>query len=415
MTEHFIPLRKADVVALCTSDQRLDSAQRAGLVEVCALLASTFHFEFHRHVEELKDLYAPMDPDLDTRPLTATTPAQLVDHQQRLGAALQVLLERANYRRLDEADLNRALSEESVFRVRLHCQLDDFAELVLYARGLKTGTHGLRTWFGLRRTEIAVDYYERVVIYARFQPSDHFPAKRRAALPFIPGSTILKLFRNIPRADLEMLFPNVEVRMKTADQLMLGVPAVAGGIVVLSTKLAATLLLISGLVLFWIGMRPEQPAFNHQHLVGLGLGVSALATFLWRQFNAFKNRKMKFMKALSDSLYFKNLDNNAGVFHRVVDDAEEEECKETILAYTFLLAERTPLIADALDQRIEAWFRDTHGITVDFEVADALAKLVRLGLAHEAGGAYTAVPVVEAKVELDRRWDGYFAFHQAKA
>ena len=48
------------------------------------------------------------------------------------------------------------------------------------------------------------------------------------------------------------------------------------------------------------------------------------------------------MKALADSLYFKNLDNNAGVFHHLVDAAEEEEFKEAVLAYYFLLtAEKT--------------------------------------------------------------------------
>ena len=37
------------------------------------------------------------------------------------------------------------------------------------------------------------------------------------------------------------------------------------------------------------------------------------------------------MKALSDNLYFKNLDNNAGVFHHLIDAAEEEEVKEAIV------------------------------------------------------------------------------------
>ena len=36
------------------------------------------------------------------------------------------------------------------------------------------------------------------------------------------------------------------------------------------------------------------------------------------------------MKALSDNLYFKNLDNNAGVFHTLIDAAEEEDIKEAL-------------------------------------------------------------------------------------
>ena len=43
------------------------------------------------------------------------------------------------------------------------------------------------------------------------------------------------------------------------------------------------------------------------------------------------------MKTLADNLYFKNLDNNTCVFHRLIDATEEEENKEVILAYYFLL------------------------------------------------------------------------------
>ena len=49
------------------------------------------------------------------------------------------------------------------------------------------------------------------------------------------------------------------------------------------------------------------------------------------------------MKALSDNLYFKNLDNNAGVFYHLIDAAEEEEFKEAVLAYYFLLTAKDPV------------------------------------------------------------------------
>jgi hypothetical protein len=42
-----------------------------------------------------------------------------------------------------------------------------------------------------------------------------------------------------------------------------------------------------------------------------------------------------FMKTLGDNLYFKNLDNNAGVFFHIIAEAEEEEFKEALLGYLF--------------------------------------------------------------------------------
>jgi hypothetical protein len=34
--------------------------------------------------------------------------------------------------------------------------------------------------------------------------------------------SLIKLFHNVPKADLEMLFPNSRVRMKTIDKLIIG-------------------------------------------------------------------------------------------------------------------------------------------------------------------------------------------------
>jgi hypothetical protein len=65
----------------------------------------------------------------------------------------------------------------------------------------------------------------------------------------------------------------------------------------------------------------------------------------------FKNRKIQFMKALSENLDFRNLDNDAGVFHFLLDAAEEEVTEE-VLAYHFPRTAARPLTAAELDRRI---------------------------------------------------------------
>ena len=57
------------------------------------------------------------------------------------------------------------------------------------------------------------------------------------------------------------------------------------------------------------------------------------------------------------------------------------------------------------------WLADRAGVTIDFEIGDALAKLLRLGLvrADEAGGLH-ATPPAEALTALDVRWDGYYHY-----
>ena len=117
------------------------------------------------------------------------------------------------------------------------------------------------------------------------------------------------------------------------------------------------------------------------------------------------------MKALSDNLYFKNLDNNAGVFHTLIDAAEEEDIKEALLAYTFLLKSESGLSAQMLDEQIEAWFKTKYKCELDFEISDALEKLTRMRLVTCTNDVYSAINLDHAKTILDERWDNLFQYN----
>ncbi len=208
----------------------------------------------------------------------------------------------------------------------------------------------------------------------------------------------------------ETLSSWVGLKKKTIDKLIIGVPAVIRGIVMLATKLGATLLLTWSLIAFWLNLHEDPVVLDQTALLVLAAGFGALGAFLWKQFNNFKNRKIHFMKTLADSLYFKNLDNNTGVFHRLIDAAEEEECKETILVYYFLLRANASLAIDDLDQIIENWFQSQYQHSFDFEINDAIAKLVDLGLVKQSNQLFSAISLHDARVQLDALWDGYFEF-----
>ena len=118
------------------------------------------------------------------------------------------------------------------------------------------------------------------------------------------------------------------------------------------------------------------------------------------------------MKALSDNLYFKNLDNNAGVFYHLIDAAEEEEFKEAVLAYYFLLTAEDPLTKKELDGRIENWLAEGWDCQIDFEIGDAVNKLQRLNLIQPDEEILKGVPLSEAKQQLDSIWDHFFTYSQ---
>lgn len=411
--ERFIPFPRSDIVEMCAGRVGGSVGAEQQFRSLARILESVIHFEFHERLEHLKACFAPDDPDPDTRRLREPDARERSRLQAEFLREMTALLDAANYERVTRDDLERSLGEASLFKIRLHVDFDDFEDVLLYRRGESVRCETLHDLLGLRRREIEFTHYERVVFYVRFKGPEYFAAKERDELLFEPGSSVIKLFQNVPRADMEMLFPNTEVRMRTLDKLVIGVPAAAGGVTVAITKLGGTLLLVGSLVAFWLGMRDERVVLDQGALVVLASGLFALAAFLWRQVTKFKNRKIRFMKTLSENLYFKNLDNGAGVFHRLLDAAEEEECKEVLLAYVFLLtAERDPT-AHELDAAVEEWLRKEFDCELDFEVSDALPKLERLELAERRGQRWRGAPLDRARQGLDARWDGYFAFEEA--
>lgn len=397
---------------MCAAD--VPAAERDAFRAFANLLASLVHHRFRTRLEALKDTYHPFDPDVDTVEVTELDAAGRRTLQQLLVDELTALAEDANFARISRDDLGRAFAEESLLKVRLEADFDDFEQVLFYRRGESTREEEIRSLFGLRRRAIAFTSYGKVLVYVKFKDAAHFTARGRKIerLPFTPGSTIIKLFQDVPRADLEMLFPNAQVRMRRIDKLLIGVPAVVSGAVVIATKLITALVPVLLLLAFWLGARREPVELDRAQLVALVAALAAFGGFLVRQVTKFKNRKIAFMKALSDNLYFRNLDNDAGVFHHLLDAAEEEETKEALLAYHFLRRADGPLTPEELDGRIEGWFRERWAATFDFEVADGVDKLRELRLVEgAAGGRLAAVPLDEALRRLDETWDEVFAYH----
>lgn len=406
----FIPFSRTDIVRLLLDEEQLKKTDRKKLNDVCDLLRHVYHFEFHQSLETLKDCYAPVNPDADTHEVFTTGVEALAEKEKRLFEALTALLDKANFEKITDDDIAHAMTEESLFKIKLDVDFEDFEQILFFRRGESKRTETLVSMLGLRKKTIEFINYDRVVAVVKFKPKAYFDEQEREQLYFKPGSIIVKYFQNIPRSDLEMLFPNTEVRMKPIDKLIIGVPAAIGGIIMLATKLGATLLLCGALIAFWLGVRNEPVDLNQTNLLALAVGFGTLGAFLWKQFSNFKNRKIRFMKMLADNLYFNNLDNNVGVFHRLIDAAEEEECKEAMLAYYFLITVDKPLTADALDQVVEGWFKDTLQHDLDFEVDDALQKLLTLGIVSLNADTYQAVSLDEARKILDQQWDDYFNY-----
>ncbi|MCB9079425.1 MAG: DUF3754 domain-containing protein [Anaerolineaceae bacterium] len=430
--EAFIPYRRADLVELCLADGQLPADQAQTFREFCAILAAYYHFEFHQVLEHLKENFAPFNPDADTKSITELSAADLEAKESRLVKTFETVLKRANFNPLSETDLQQAFETASLVELRTKVDFDDFDQMIFYHRGDVFSTTTMKKFF--RKVEVEIDIFERVALLLKFKDRAYFEAKKAKLdkLNFTPGKTYIYLYKNIPRHDLEVLFPNVEVSMTWKDRLLLIVPALGAGIGVLFKALPQIILIIGVILFFTLGPQAaDDMGANEENvrnimpvLAALLTLVIALGGFAVKQYTTYKTKQIKFLKDMTDTLFFRNLSNNASVFQALIDAAEEEETKEIILVYYHLLTSPDPLTPAQLDDRIERWMEEKFGAKIDFDIEGPLQNLEQIHgprpgtdqvepLLHrdEIERLYLQ-PLDESKGIIDWVWDNLFQFNE---
>jgi hypothetical protein len=110
---------------------------------------------------------------------------------------------------------------------------------------------------------------------------------------------------------------------------------------------------------------------------------------------------------LARNLYFHSMADNRGVMTLLADRAADEDIKEEMLLYTALANARVNIRElEVVDRTIEDYLSRTFGITVDFDVEDALVRLKQDGVVTElADGTLQTLPPHEAALHIDKLWD----------
>ena len=103
----------------------------------------------------------------------------------------------------------------------------------------------------------------------------------------------------------------------------------------------------------------------------------------------------------------------------MMEMAERQEVLEIFLGWFFLyindINKGNPLTEKELDLKVEHWLNDSLKLNVDFEVNDALRKLVdkKIVIKHQNGSdetRYSALEPLETLRQLDEDWDNYRNF-----
>jgi hypothetical protein len=405
--DQFIPVRKHDIVEALLKSGGLDNGgDREKFRLLCRMLEAIYHYEYFAVLRRLRHDYYYFGPDAE--PHAAMDRDSIERGYADLVRSLDRVLKDANFVEVPHDQITAAHRRRFLLRVEVKAPLDDFREIRFYRRGRHFEKFQVREWLGLRRRKVEAEVYDDVVLMVAMKSEAEIGSKRELRAlqrcKIRPGAVLLKYFRDIAATDLNALFPNVRVVMSNLDKLVLGVPALIGGIPIL-LNIYATISVLFLVIGFYLGRTAEiHDKDMKAALAALG-GLAALGAFVARQWVRYQRQSLLYRTELADNVYFRNMNNNAGIFDYLVGRAEAQECREAYLAYYFLHTAPSPPTANELDSRVEAWLRKAFGVDLDFKVEDALVKLERLGLLKRDGERLFVSPLDGATAQLQAAWN----------
>lgn len=409
--ERFIPVTRNALMDRLTLDHAWKPGQAKEARRFFRFLDYWRQQQYHAMLLDLEQTYETFSPDTDLLITRQFSKSDREILKRRVVNGVEGLLQRANFERIDPQDVSFILTRETHYGLDLHVDMDAFEDILIYYRGASNKKYERRRLQRfMRKEEFDVPVFNRLFILFKLKPFDtrvdemmrkkgldretaeKKVKKLRANLP--PGisddNIYLKLFKNIPRTDIEMVFPNTEVRFRMMDKLRLGISA-GGGLGMGAVGAAGKIALLTT---------------NPIAAAGAAVGLGSVA---FRQAMGFMNQKQRYMVVMAQNLYFHTMADNRGVILKVAARGCEEDIKEEMLLYSVLAKEpanRSDL--PAVDAAIEHYLTRAFGVAVDFDISDALDRLIRDGIVQEeADGRLRVLQPAEAAAHIDSKWDTY--------
>ena len=223
----------------------------------------------------------------------------------------------------------------------------------------------------------------------------------------------LKMFKEVPCSQLQHLIPGAKIQMTRRDQMLI---FSAAAVVTISgaAKLIAT-----------------------ASTANLPFSVAIMSLFAFFGFNTwlrYSTKRNHYLANLSQFLFYKAVSHNRGVLTLLSDRAQDEEFKEMLLSYTFLLAapnrrgipgtthdEGPPkyYTEDSLKAAVEKWISSRFGVMVHFDHRDAMDSLQSAGLLQPYHNGTLRVTDIEEALNILPNpmlsWSGMAAVRDSQA
>jgi hypothetical protein len=391
--EAFVPMQTTDLVEFLAQHPGLNTTDQAQFRQLASLILSLLHHLYRQRHVQLTCAYAPLDPDRDTRLTCVPTSTHRDRMAEEVFTRIQDVLQRANYRRLSPQDIQEALQAASQWGIRMRVNFGTLRRLEVYSRGSVIGRRSRRNWRNFFRYEMFdVPLHQRlVVVFRTFEG-------HKSAEQFDSRRIYLRMFKNVPQQDVDMMLPASGIQMSWIDHSRIVLPSMYAVAMTL-WRVLRNVLLLTLVGLF------KTLALVFIVLFAIGFGVKSMFTYT-------VNTRRRYLLNMAQSLYYQNLDNNAGVMYRLLEDGEQQEACETVLAYfvaAVVFSGRSDITLAEISSQCEAILLEATGVSVTFDVDDALRDLVHLGILKMNQDHWAALPLQDAVKQLDATWDNWFS------
>ncbi|KAH9503543.1 hypothetical protein Btru_068153 [Bulinus truncatus] len=346
-------------------------------------LDSTLINKYQGILQSLKTLFDPINPDKDTLKTREWTRNEKLDNEFSLLQHLEDVMKKASFHELPKLKVDQFLKEhKTVEGVMVSVDPNRFDVLRFWVLGHERPElhHSLGekilNKILKRPPRQPMEYYKRIVVALRLKKD---------------SKLIIKAFKEIPLQRIEMLLPDGKIQMSLTDKGLLAASGALAGFGILAK--AVTIL----------------ASINVEWPLLLSLVTGSIAFPVWSSYN---NRKNAYLVDVSRTLYFKNITNNKGLLTLLVDRAEDESLKETMLTYAFLLKSlpetvRKSPTADGfssskglskkdLEERVASWVEKCTGVQLDFNSTEAILILKNLGLITEKNNKFDVLTLTAA-------------------
>jgi hypothetical protein len=380
--EKFIQVDRDDIVERVL--EKLFEPQQKHLAgEVVRYMCALRQWDSAKLLDSVIEFYDPFNPDDETVNVDQLSPSERRARLENLRLQIVDLVASANYIEMDEATLKKVLDEQSPAGFSAEVDLTEYDFHLLFYRGAIKDQIFVTSWKTLWFFErpLETDAYRRLFLALKLKPFEARvaelmaegmsrkkaekrvrQARNQQMLEGVSENTLhLKIFRRMPKCDLEILFPNAQIHFNLFDRLWLWIGS--GG----STLFAIVTAGLKFVAAFAIS------------IFFVFFTVAGAVGAIIRTITSFFNTRTRYMAKLAKNLYFHNIASNQSVLAMLSDDAEEEDIKEAVLTYALLLRYGHRGLEE-VKLEAEKFLQDEFGVPCDFDIEDGCVHLRKLGL-----------------------------------